>query len=272
MATNYNKITDKEFNSVYLRQAFIPMTTWSYQNMMGPSSAVVMNKALHRIYENHEDQYRETLHAHFNLYNSNPHLAMMIFGIMLSLENNVTEETYEETREAVAAIKSSLMGPFAGVGDSIFTVIPTTVLAGLAAYMAVQGNPVGLLFLILYSAALFVITRFLYVTSYKKGTEFVSSLSGQLDNFINSANMLGLMVVGAMIPTSIWASFALEFKVGESVTSLQTLLNNILPASTQVLLVALAYWLLGKKNMTAAKLVFIIIAIAIVGNLLGILA
>ena len=47
-------------------------------------------------------------------------MAPYILGINVAMEENADENT----EEAVTSIKTGLMGPVAGLGDSLFVVIP----------------------------------------------------------------------------------------------------------------------------------------------------
>ena len=48
-----------------------------------------------------------------------------------------------ESVETLASLKTGMMGPLAGIGDTLFHVIPSTIIGSLASYMALEGNPMA---------------------------------------------------------------------------------------------------------------------------------
>ncbi len=55
----------------------------------------------------------------------------------------------ENSLDAVMAIKTGLMGPLSGLGDSVFVVIPWTIFGAIAANMALNGSVAGIFIWIL---------------------------------------------------------------------------------------------------------------------------
>ena len=73
-------------------------------------------------------------------FNTSNFLNTIITGIDLAIE----EEEGIEGLEAVAGLKTGLMGPLASIGDSIFGSLLPTIFGALAANMAMNGNPLGI--------------------------------------------------------------------------------------------------------------------------------
>jgi PTS system mannose-specific IID component len=94
------------------------------------------------------------------------------------------------------------------------------------------------------------------------GASFISSVSGQLTAFTEAASILGLFVVGAMIPNTVSVSTGLTFTYGEVSLPIQTgVLDLIFPCLLPALLTWLVYTLLKR----GVKMVYIIFGIIIVG-------
>ena len=66
--------------------------------------------------------------------------------------------------------------------------------------------------------------------------------------FTQGAAILGLTVVGGLIPSVITYKLDLTYKMGDVTLSVQEMLDKILPALIPLGIVLLSYWLLGKKN------------------------
>ena len=58
--------------------------------------------------------------------------------------------------------------------------------------------------------------------------------------------MLGLMVIGALIPTVVKATVPYVYTSGEAQLVAQEILDKIMPGLVPVAIVALTYWLLGR--------------------------
>ena len=124
------------------------------------------------------------------------------------------------------------MGPLSGIGDAVFLTTIRVVAAGIAISLASQGNVLGpIIFLLLFNVPQY----FLRVWGIHKGYEIGVSLletaeqSGIMDKVIKAAGIIGMMVVGSMTCGMFWASLAVEFGSGEEVTTLQSVLDGIMP-------------------------------------------
>ena len=98
-------------------------------------------------------------------------MAPYILGINVAMEENADENT----EEAVTSIKTGLMGPVAGLGDSLFVVIPWTIFGAIAANMA-DDSPVGILLWIVVSVALKLVSIPLFNAGYASGTKLIATI------------------------------------------------------------------------------------------------
>lgn len=156
------------------------------------------------------------------------------------------------------------MGPFAGVGDTIFGVILPTIFGSIAAYMGLQGNVTGVVIWVLVNI-LVVGARFtLLPLGYKQGAKLVTEFADRLNALTDAAILLGVTVVGALIPTVIKATVPFVYKSGKVELKMQDMLDQIMPSLVPVLLVALIYALLGHKKMTSTKAILLVMVIAII--------
>ena len=80
---------------------------------------------------------------------------------------------------------------------------------------------------------------------------------------------MGLMVVGSIIPSTINFKLALNFSQAGVKLSGQSILDQLMPAILPVCLVAFLYWML-KKGKKMTTLIWVVIAIAMIGAWLGI--
>lgn len=138
MTTSNTALSQKTLNKVFWRWYFWGQIGWNYEKMQGSGYCYAMMPALKEIYTN-EDDLQTAVKNHLQFFNTTPDTAFIILGIDCAVE----PELGVDGLEAVNGIKTGLMGPFAGVGDSIFGVVIPTIFGAIAAYMALDGNPVG---------------------------------------------------------------------------------------------------------------------------------
>lgn len=260
------KITKKDLMKVNLRFLFGGQLGWNYERMQGLPYCYSIIPILKKLYTNKEDLIK-ALKLHLQFFNTTPDMAHLILGANAGIE----EEKGLESEEAITAIKTGLMGPFAGVGDTIFGVIAGTVFGSIAAYMALSGSSLGIWIWTIWLVFRWFLRWWFVKLGYKQGTKLVTTLSSKLKNITEAADILGLTVVGALIPTVISVKVPYVFTSGKITMKLQDILNQIMPALIPVALVAGVYWLLGRKKMNSTKAIFILIILAIVLAALNIL-
>lgn len=259
-----NKLTKQDINKVYFRNLFALQFGWNYEKMQGLGYAYVIMPVLKRLYSNDPEKMKRALKMHLGYFNSSQQMSHLIVGADMALE----EELGIESEEVVAGLKTGLMGPFAGVGDTLFIAIYRAIVFSIAAYIAMQGNPVGLLLPLLTCAAVLVLRYKFTQIGYQSGRKIATGFADSISTITEGASILGLTVVGALIPSVIKYTTNLQFTFGEVSFALQDMLDKILPSLLPLGIVMLSYWLLGKKKINSTKLIFILIALGMVlGNL-----
>ena len=93
-----------------------------------------------------------------------------------------------------------------------------------------------------------------------------------MNNLTEAASVLGLTVVGALIPSVISVVVPIKFTFGEVVMEIQPLLDQIMPSLVPVILTFVAYRLLGYKGMSVTKIILLVILFAMVAAAFGFLA
>ena len=261
------QVTKKDLKKTAARYNFMACNIFNYESQQGPAVAWAMAPVLRKIYKK-DDEYKEALNNHFNYYNSTPAMSNVILGATLAIE----EKDGIVAKETVQSLKTSLMGPFAGVGDTLVWVLWPTIMGSISGYMAQQGNPLGAIIWFICNIAFWFVKSKFFEIGYKSGTKMITELGQKLSAFTEAASIMGLSVVGALIATSVKVQTALNFKVGEISLALQNdILDQIMPALLPVLLTALVYNLLGNKKWTPTKLILLSIVISLVCSFFGIL-
>lgn len=265
--SNSNKLTRKEINQVYVRNLFSLQWGWNYEKMQGLGYSYVIMPALKKLYKDDPEKMTKALQTHLGFFNTTPAMSHLIVGANMGLE----EEFGIEDEAAITGLKTGLMGPFAGVGDTIFIAIYRAIVFSIAAYMAQGGQVLGLLIPIIAGlGVMWVRYKFTWI-GYEQGKKIANEFADKMKIFTEAAAILGLTVVGGLIPSVITYKIDLTYKMGEVSLSVQEMLDKILPGLVPLGIVFLSYWLLGKKKMNSTRLIFVLIAIGMfLGNMQGI--
>ncbi|WP_416324526.1 PTS system mannose/fructose/sorbose family transporter subunit IID [[Eubacterium] hominis] len=259
-----SKLTKGDIRKVYIRNLFGLQWGWNYEKMQGLGYAWVIMPALKRIYKDDPEGMKQALKMQLGYFNTTPAMSHLIVGADMALE----EEFGIDAEEAVAGLKTGLMGPFAGVGDTLFIAIYRAIVFSIASYMALEGNVFGLLIPIIACIAVLAVRYKFTTLGYSQGKKLASGFADKIAPITEGAAILGLTVVGGLIASVINYNLDLTFTMGEVVLSVQENLDKILPCMIPLGIVMLSYWLLGKKSMNSTRLIFVLLLLGMfLGNL-----
>lgn len=253
------EVSDNELRSIGIRWLLGSQLCWNYERMMSTGYVFAMLPFLKKKYGDNPENMREMLKMHNQFFNTNPHAGHLILGIDKAIE----EKEGFESKEVVAGIKTGLMGPFAGVGDTIFGVLIPTIFGSIAAYMGLQGNGLGVLIWVLANIIVIFLRLEFTRIGYIQGEKLVNKYRKKMNVLTDAAILLGVTVVGALIPTVINAKSSFIYQNGDVKFELQSMLDQIMPSLIPICLVWLVYYILGKKNMTSAKAIMFVMLLSI---------
>ncbi len=264
------KISNKALNKVLLRTQGCQFAH-NYERMQSLSLTYCFSPVLEELYKDRPKE--EKVHAmqrYLEYFNTHPIAIPFILGIQAALE----ESTTEDQKETCTAIKTSLMGPFAGLGDSMLNLTWYPIAGSIGASMCINdGSLVGpLVMFLLINLLYWPLKYFGLHLGYTKGLELVQSGGMALfDRLGNMANVLGVVVVGCLIPQTVKLSTALQFAFSEGEPLvIQDQLNNVMPCILPVLLTFICYKLLKKgQGKNSASIILGMIVFALVFAAIG---
>jgi PTS system mannose-specific IID component len=265
------KLSRKALQAVYWRGHTLE-ASFNYQNYQGSGYCYSMIPALKELYPEKEDMAR-ALRRHYEFFNTTPQVSTLIFGISCAMEEEISsDKSLEES--SVNAIKVALMGPLAGIGDSLFQGTFRLIAAGIAAQIGLQGNPLApIVFLLLYNVPHFIMRWYLMWSSYDLGSKFINRIykSNIMDKLTLCFGILGLTVIGAMTSSMVSVSTPLVIQFGQmEPLPLQSLFDEILPGLLPLAITWFTAWLL-KKQVKMLNIMFGMFIIGILCHLAGIL-
>lgn len=228
---------------------------------------------INKFYKEDEEGKKEALSRSMSYFNTTIPLSTFIMGLVASMEKENSEKKDFDT-SSINAVKSSLMGPLAGIGDSIFWGVLRVVAAGIAVGLGTAGNILApIVFLILFNVPALLIKYYGTFLGYKLGSEYIQKVyaSGLMNILTKAASIVGLIMVGGM--TASMVTFQSKFELsmeGQSILNLQSMLDQIFIGIVPLGLTLLCYYLLKKKNMSITVLIIGVIILSILLSLLGI--
>ena len=275
-ATAEKMLTTRDLRRMYWRSTFL-LGSFNFERMQAMGFCYTLMPAIRKVYRGDKAAEAAALKRHLEFYNTHPWVSSVVFGVTAAMEEQKAkgEEISEET---ITSVKVGLMGPLAGVGDPIFWGTARPVLAALGASLALNGSIVGPLLFFVGINLLRVLTRWYGLKfGYERGTEMVTEVGGgQLKKITQMAAIMGLFVMGALV--SKWTSIKFPTVVSSVKnddgimvdTTVQSILDQLLPGLAALGLTFLCMWLLNKK-VNALWIILGMFAFGILGRWTGFL-
>ena len=275
-ATSEKMLDNRDLMRMYWRSTFL-LGSFNFERMQAMGFCYTLMPAIRKVYRGDKAAEAAALKRHLEFYNTQPWISSVVFGVTAAMEEQKAkgEDISEET---ITSVKVGLMGPLAGVGDPIFWGTARPVLAALGASLALNGSIVGPLLFFIGINVLRVLTRWYGLKfGYERGTEMVTEVGGgQLKKITQMAAIMGLFVMGALV--SKWTTIKFPAVVstvknddGIMVdTTVQSILDQLLPGLAALGLTFLCMWLLNKK-VNALWIILGMFAIGIAGAATGFL-
>ena len=277
MATATKDVSLNKKVSQFFWRSWAIQASWNYERQMNMGFLYGMVPTLDRLYPDESDPKqlaakKEAYHRHMAFYNCTPQTSAFILGLSASMEEEYAKDPENFDPDSINAVKTSLMGPLSGIGDSFFQGTIRVIAFGLGVQLAQQGSIMGPILAMLISIVPSVlITWFAAKMGYQGGHEYLSKLQGGdlMEKLMYVCGIVGLMSVGGMIATLIGATTPLQFADGTVV--IQDILDGMMPQMISLGLTGLMYWLI-KKNVNTGWLLVIAIVGGIALSAAGILA
>ncbi|MDY6985851.1 MAG: PTS system mannose/fructose/sorbose family transporter subunit IID [Candidatus Thermoplasmatota archaeon] len=263
------RLTDKDLRRVFLRNYVHTELSWNYERMQGFDYFYAIRPALQKIYDKAED-LKEMVKLHMSFFNTNPIMMPVILGADVAIE----EEKGIESRDLILAIKTGTMGPLAGIGDTLIYATINTILFSIGASWAIEGNPLGFIFVLIAGNAIYLPMRYYgFRLGYREGMNVARALGSdtRIKHITELTTIIGMMVVGGLAPLFVRVAFVGEITIaGAVVPSIQRSLDSIFPFLFPGLMVLLVYYLL-EKNWKPTYVLLLLFALGLICGSLGIL-
>lgn len=267
------KLSKKTLTKSFHNWYYGNLTCFSQEHMQTFGYLCSMLPIVEELYQDKESQSK-SMKTYTAFFNTEPQVGSVIVGMTAGLEEARANGAQDVDDETINGLRAGLMGPLAGIGDSLVvgTIIP--ILLGVAMGMSTGGSPLGAIFyIVVWNLFAYFGMKFLYFKGYELGGKAVDFLVGsQSEALRESITMLGGIVIGAVAAT--WVNVTTSFTLiaegaKEPYLELQKTLNSVYPGFLTAAFVMLCWYLLAKKKMSPIKVMLLLVVIAFVGVLLG---
>jgi mannose/fructose/N-acetylgalactosamine-specific phosphotransferase system component IID len=258
-------VSSQDQRTIYWR-SFAIQSAFSFDRMQALGWTWALIPYLKKLYGDTEE-LRRALRRHLVFFNTHPWIPGPIFASVAELETRRARNPEEVDEASIQAVKGSLMGPLAGIGDSSFHGTWRPLMGGIAASMGLAGNPIAPLFFFLSTNIVHVWVRWF---SQDRGFRYGSALfervdAARLQNIMRGAAMAGLMGIGGLVGTWLNVTTPLAYTIQKSTVSIQGMLDSIMPKFLPLVVTLLVYWAIRR----GARTVILMLILAIGGFALG---
>lgn len=267
------KISKKSLNKSFHNWYYGNLTCFSQEHMQTFGYLCSMLPIVEDLYDKKEDQER-SMKTYTAFFNTEPQIGTVIVGVTAGLEEARANGSEDVDDETINGLRAGLMGPLAGIGDSLIvgTLIP--ILLAIAMGMSTGGSPLGaIMYIVVWNLIAYFGMKFLYFKGYELGGKAVDFLVGPQGIALReSITLLGGMVIGAVAAT--WVSVKTSFVMTaagakEPFLDLQKSIDQVYPGLLTAAFVIGCWYLLSKKNLSPIKVMLILVVVAFLGVLVG---
>lgn len=267
------KLEKKDLKKSWLLWVTFGQACYNFERMQGLGFCHSMKPIIERLYPKDKEGRKQAMKRHLTYYNTENNWGASIAGITASMEEDKRNGA-DIPDESINGVKTALMGPLAGIGDTITQSLVKTILLGIGVELAMKGSVLGpLIFLIGLSAYTLFISYQAYFFGYRSGKSSITKVlgSGIVREVTEALGVLGMMVLGALIVTNIGVTTPLSFDISGMTVNLQSVFDSILPSLIPLGLFLLTYRFVN-KGMKPIHIIGIMFVVGIIGSLLGLLA
>ncbi|MBX4181184.1 PTS mannose transporter subunit IID [Sodalis sp. CWE] len=251
---NRKKITSSDIRNVFIRSNLF-QGSWNFERMQALGFCFSILPAIRRLYPENNKERKQAIKRHLEFFNTHPYVAAPILGVTIAMEEKRANGD-DIDNAAINSLKVGLMGPLAGVGDPIFWGTMRPVFAALGAGIAMSsGSLLGpILFFISFNTVRLIVRYYGLTYGYYKGINIIKDMgSGFLRKLTEGASILGLFVMGALVNK--WTHINIPITVSRTtdangqinITTIQSILDQLMPGIVPLLLTFGCMWILRRK-------------------------
>ena len=265
-------LSNKDLWKVFLNQLSIRGAN-NYERQQNAGFTQAMMPVIEKHYKSDEEK-KQAYERHMEYFLTNDITSAIPIGVAAAMEERHALQKDIEP-DSINAVKTALMGPLAGLGDSLLNGTARPILAGLAiSFISAGLSWIGPIFFVIGMSIVSLGIRYVGVfQGYKQGVKFVQKIqeSGLINNISQLAAIAAFTIVGGFIPALVEIAIPIEYSSGDTTLKIQAILDELCPGILGMLYAGLMYMLVVKKKISAIKLILITMLVGIAGAYLGVL-
>lgn len=250
-----------------------PQTCYNYERMMGQSVAHTFVPIAKELHNDNPEKKKEMMKRQSEFFNVHVEFGSVILGLVIALEEKIALG-FEIPREFITNIKTSLMGPLAGLGDTIWQGVVIPILLAICIDITQSGTIAGAIaYALIIIAASYTLSLLNFRFGYLSGGDAIMEFleKGILKKILLGAEVMGCMVMGGLIGNYVNVETPLKIITSANEFSIQAdFFDKLIPGILPFAFTLFIYWLL-KKRASSLKIIFIIVALGVILGGLGIL-
>ncbi|MEG0034674.1 MAG: PTS system mannose/fructose/sorbose family transporter subunit IID [Bacilli bacterium] len=271
---NGKVLTKKDVRKAALTWHMTSHTTYNYQRLQAGAMTTMLGPIFEKLYPNQPEKVAEGCTRQMLYFNTEPRWGAVLPGMVVALEEGLaTDDSGNMDGSIITEIKTALMGPLAGIGDTVWAGLMKPIILSVTLGWAMQGYVWGAWAYWLITFGLDLgITYYMFMRGYQLGTDSVDKFleSGFVKTITTFLGIVGLFCLGAMIVKYVSIGAVLQIKLKTGTLAVGDILNKIVPCFVPLLITLMAYWLQvkGKKVTTVLIVLFVV---GFVGGAIGLL-
>lgn len=239
----------------YLRWMAFNEVPSSYERHMGYGVLMSFYPCLKKLYKDRPEELKDACQRHLSFFNTEQFWGSCVPGAALAMEEQKALGA-PISGETIESVKVGLMGPLAGIGDTINWGTMTPLLLAFFVPYCVQGHVwAAIAPMVLITAMVNIEGLLLFPFGYRMGTRAAASIlsSGKLQSFFKFMGVLGMFMIGSLSASLVNVNTPIEIVADGRVQALQSVFDSIVPGALSLLTVMFVYWFLEKKGRKAVN-------------------
>ena len=264
-------VSKADQKQIWLR-SFAIQSAFSFDRMQALGFTWGLMPFLKKIYGNSKESLAKALRRHLTFFNTHMWIPGPIYASVAELEAQKAQDDTSVDEQDIQAVKGSLMGPLAGIGDSISHGTLRPLMGGVAASLALAANPIApFVFFFGVNIPHIWLSYQTMFKSFKLGGDFFNRVDQEgLHRIMEGAVIAGLMGVGGLVGTWLNVKTPLKYVYEKFEFPIQNMFDNIMPKLLPLLVTLLVYWAV-RKGVKTTVIMAVLTVVGIVLGALGIL-
>lgn len=264
-------LSKKDIFSAFRTWQIIADASSSYERKQGISVCTALSGILKKLYKDNPEGLKRALKRHLNFFNTEGNWGGLILGAAIAMEETMVDLPEDEKDDVINGFKIGLMGPIAGIGDSIDWGTLKPIILGIGVSIAMTGNILGFFVCLLFDLLILFEGWICWWLGYTKGKNALGEVmqGNIMSKLISISSVIGMFMMGSLSANYVSLSTPFEFVTVDSSIALQGLLDGILPGLLPVAAVLTIYFILRNKTQKFGRIAIGVVAVGMLGAFIG---